>query len=708
MPKLHILFWIKVVVLFIACNAVTKEVSETILPPIAEILPKTLSIHEHDRIDNYYWLNERENPKVKEYLIKENEYTAAVLSHTKDFQVELYSEIIGRIKQTDMSVSFKLDDYYYYSRQEEGKDYSIYCRKKGTMDAAEEIILDVNEIAKQYDYCGVWGRALSYDHSILAYELDTTGSFFSTIHFKDLNTGEMINDYIPEVSGFDWANDNKTIFYSTIDHSKRPYKIFKHVIGTDHKNDELIYHEKDSTFNVHVYKTKSKKYLIIGSESTLSSEYRYLDAGNPDSELKILQKREKDHEYSIFHYADKFYILTNWNAKNFRLMETSVDATGRENWKEIIPHREDVLIEDIEIFNNHLVVEERKEGLLKLRIINWNDKQEHYLNFGEDTYMSFIHFNPEFNTNIVRYGYNSLTTPNSVFDYNMETRGKTLLKQQEVLGSFDANDYKAERLFAKAKDGTMVPISLVYKKGIKKDGNNPLYLTGYGSYGASSDPYFSILRLSLLNRGFIYAIAHIRGGQELGRDWYENGKLFHKKNTFTDFIACAEHLINEKYTSNDNLVIEGGSAGGLLMGAVVNMRPDLFKGMVMAVPFVDVVTTMLDPDIPLTTGEYDEWGDPNKKDYYDYILSYSPYDNIEKKDYPHILVTTGINDANVQYWEPAKWVAKMRTMKTDNNRLLLKTNMDAGHGGASGRYQRYKEAAFEYTFILDLFGMAKM
>jgi len=695
--------------LFMGIGYSEKQKDEKIVkPPVAEKIKKELTIHGHTRVDNYYWMNERENPKVIEYLKAENEYTTAVLKHTEDLQKILFDEIVGRIKQTDMSVPFRSEGCYYYTRYEEGQEYPLYCRRKRSMVAQEEIMLNVNEMAKGHSFYNVTGLNVSTNNNLLAFGVDTVSRRKYTIHFKDLTTGGILKDEIPNTSGRAvWANDNKTVFYAVKDEALRPFKIYKHVLGEDVLNDKEIYHEKDVTFNTFVGKSKSKKYLFILSTSTLSTEYRFLDANKPEGKFNVLQPREKDLEYNVAHFKDNFYIMTNYKAKNFRLMKTPVNKTLKENWTEVIPHREDVMLEQFEIFNDFLVLNERKTGLTNLRIIRWDDSSSHYLDFGEETYTAYISTNPEFDTNLLRFGYSSLTTPNSTFDYNMKTREKKLLKQQEVVGDFDPANYHAERLYATAKDGVNVPISLVYRKGLNKDGKNPLLLYGYGSYGNSMNPSFSSVRLSLLDRGFVYAIAHIRGGQELGRSWYEDGKLLKKKNTFTDFIACAEHLIEEKFTNPEKLFAMGGSAGGLLMGAVVNMRPDLFKGVIAAVPWVDIVTTMLDDSIPLTTSEYDEWGNPANKEYYDYMLSYSPYDQVEAKDYPAMFVTTGLHDSQVQYWEPAKWVAKLRAMKTDNNILLLHTNMEAGHGGASGRFKRYKITAMEYAFMLDLAGIRK-
>jgi len=692
---------------FIGVGFSQEKKAEEIKPPVAKKIKKELTLHGDTRIDDYYWLKERDNPEVIDYLEAENEYLKTVLKHTEPLKEKLYDEIIGRIKQTDMSVPYKEQGYYYYTRYEEAKEYPIYCRKKGSLEAEEEILLNVNEMAEGYKFFHVAGFTVSYDNNLIAYGVDTVSRRKYTIYFKNLKTGEILKDQIPITSGSAaWANDNKTVFYAARDEETlRPYKIMKHVLGTDVSTDKEIFNEPDVTFNTYVYQSKSKKFIFIVSYHTLYSEYRFLAADNPEGEFKIFQPREKDLLYGIDHYQDKFYIRTNLEAKNFRLMETPIDKTTKENWKEVIPHRKDVLLEQFEVFKDFLVVNERKNGLTNLRIIKWDDQSDHYLDFGEEAYVAYIAHNPEFDTDLLRFGYMSLTTPNSVFDYNMKTKEKELLKQQEVVGDFDPKNYKTERLYATAKDGIKIPISLVYRKGFEKNGDNPCLLYGYGSYGASMDPYFSSIRLSLLDRGFVFAIAHIRGGQEMGRWWYEDGKLLKKKNTFTDFIACAEHLIAEKFTSAEKLFANGASAGGLLMGAVVNMRPDLFKGIIAGVPWVDVITTMLDDSIPLTTAEFDEWGDPKKKEYYDYMLSYSPYDNVEAKDYPAMMVTTGLHDSQVQYFEPAKWVAKLRALKTDNNLIILDTDMTSGHGGASGRFQRYKRTALMYTFMLDQLGI---
>ncbi len=676
-------------------------------PPIAEKKPKELTIHGDTRIDNYYWLREREDPEVIGYLEEENAYRENVMKETEGLQEELFDEIVGRIKQTDESVPYKKNGYYYYTRYEEGKEYPIYCRKMGSLDAEEEIMLNVNEMAEGYAYYAAGGLSISPNNRYLSYGVDTVSRRKYTIHIKDLETGEILEDYIPLTTGSStWANDNKTLFYTVKDEQTlRSKSIHKHMRGTSAAEDQVVYNEEDETFSTYVYKTKSEQFIVIGSGSTLTTEYRVLDADNPGGEWKVIQPRVRGLEYGISHYEDHFYVVTNLDAKNFRLMRTPVNATTKENWTEVIPHREDVMLEGVELFSNYMVVDERKEGLNNLRIINMNDDSEYYMEFWEEVYTAGISANPEFNTDVLRFSYTSLTTPFSTYDFNMKTREKELLKRQEVLGEFDPDNYEAKRIYATAADGKRIPMSLVYRKGVETDGDNPALIYGYGSYGATMDPRFSSVRLSLLDRGFVYAIAHIRGSQIYGRPWYEDGKLFNKINTFTDFNSCSEALIEQGYTNPEKLFAMGGSAGGLLIGAVINLRPDLYRGVIAAVPFVDVVTTMLDESIPLTTSEYDEWGNPNEKDYYEYMLSYSPYDQVKAQDYPNMLVTTGLHDSQVQYWEPAKWVAKLRDMKTDDNLLLLYTNMDTGHGGASGRFERYRETAMEYAFMFMLLGI---
>ena len=687
--------------------------------PSAKKIKHDHTIHGDIRPDDYYWMKLSDDQKnaatpdnqtqdVLDYLNAENDYTKQMMSHTDSFQSKLFDEIVGRIKQTDMSVPYKKNGYYYLTRYEEGNEYPIHSRKKDNLDNAEEIMLDVNELAKDYDYFAVGGRSISPSNVLLAYGQDTLSRRIYTVRFKNLETGKMLDDQIENTTGgIVWANDNKTVFYTRKDPSLRAYKIFRHTLGQPASSDKEIFHETDEMFNAFAYKTKSDKYIVIGSYSTLSNEYLYLDANNPESELTMFQERIRGLEYGISHYNDKWYIRCNKDdAKNFKLMSCPEGKTEATHWEDLIPHRADVLLEGMDIFKNYMVLSERTKGITQLRIRPWEGK-EHYIQFEDEAFLAYTGINPEFDTNILRIGYTSLTTPNSTYDYNMGTQEKTLLKQQEVVGGFDKSQYASERLNVKSRDGKDIPVSLVYKKGFKKDGTQPVLLYGYGSYGASMDPYFSSVRLSLLDRGFAFAIAHIRGGQELGRAWYEDGKLLNKKNTFNDFIDCGEFLVAEKYTSKDHLYALGGSAGGLLIGAVMNMRPDLWNGVIAAVPFVDVVTTMLDETIPLTTGEYDEWGNPNEKENYDYIKTYSPYDNVNGQAFPATLITTGYFDSQVQYWEPAKWIAKLRIENTSQNPIMMHCDMATGHGGASGRFKRYKETALEYAFFLDLEGITE-
>jgi oligopeptidase B len=683
----------------------------SIKPPVAKIIPHTLEKHGHVRTDNYYWMNQRENPEVIDYLNDENAYYKQSTAHTKDFQKELFEEMKARIKEDDESVPYLFNGYYYITRFEKGKDYPIHSRKKGSLDAKEEIMFDCNEMAEGHTYFNLAGLSVSEDNTMCAFGVDTVSRRQYTIQVKNLVSGEILDFKLENTTGGStWASDNKTLFYSRKDEvTLRADKVFKHKIGTLADTDALVFFEKDETFDVSVYKSKSKKYIIINSSSTMTTEFQTVLSATPDAKFKIFQKRTRGLEYSISHFGEHFYILTNKDkATNFKLMKTPETATSKDNWVDLIAHREDVLLEDIDIFKDYLVVSERFNGLNTIRIIPWSGKGEYYLPFGSETYMAYTTTNVDFDTEILRYGYQSLATPASVIDFNMKTKEKTVLKEQEVLGGkFDKNNYSEERIWATAKDGTKVPISMIYRKGIKKDGKNPLLLYAYGSYGVTMDCHFSTVRLSLLDRGFIYAIAHIRGGEDLGREWYDDGKLTKKKNTFTDFIDCSQFVIDEKYTSSEHLYAEGGSAGGLLMGAIINMAPSLYNGVVAQVPFVDVVTTMLDETIPLTTGEYDEWGNPNVKKYYNYMLSYSPYDNVVAQDYPNLYISTGLHDSQVQYWEPAKWVAKLRILKTNNNQLYLDTNMEAGHGGASGRFEAIKEIAKEFSFLLDLEGIKK-
>ncbi len=694
-----------------SCNE--KETSDStkqmdITPPKADKIAKNLEMHGDVRDDSYYWLNDRENAEVIDYLERENDYYDKMTAHTDGFKDDLFEEMKSRIKEDDASVPYFYNGYYYITRYETGQDYPIYSRKKGSLDAEEEILFNVNDMAKGHSYFNMNGLNVSPDNKWVAYGVDTVSRRKYTIHIKNLETNEILKETIPlTTGGSTWANDSKTLFYTKKDEQTlRSNQIFRHIKGTPAASDKLIFTEEDETFGTYIYKTKSEKYLVIGSYSTLTSEFQILDANKPNGDFKVFQPRTRGLEYSISHFGDQFYIVTNLNnATNFKLMKTSESNTNMEDWVEVIPHRDDVYLEDIDIFKEYLVVSERENGLNKIHIQRWDGTEDYYLPFERETYTASPTQNIEFDTKILRYAYNSLGTPASIIDFNMETREKEVKKQTEVLGgNFDPANYEEKRVWATAADGTKIPVSMIYRKGMKKDGSNPLLQYGYGSYGATMDPYFSSVRLSLLDRGFIYAIAHVRGGQYLGRQWYENGKLLTKKNTFTDFIDVSKFLIAEGYTSPDHLYAQGGSAGGLLMGAVVNMAPELYNGVIAAVPFVDVVTTMLDDSIPLTTGEYDEWGNPNEKEYYDYMKSYSPYDNVSAQEYPNMFVTTGLHDSQVQYWEPAKWVAKLREMKTGDNILLLHTNMEAGHGGASGRFEGLKEVAKNYAFFLDLEG----
>jgi oligopeptidase B len=688
---------------------------QNVQAPVADKKPRALAAHGDNRIDNYFWMNDYfkkgpDSSNVVKYLEAENRYYDTMMAGTKNFQEKLYTEMKARIKEKDESVPVFKNGYFYYTRQVEGKDYYVSCRKKGTLDAAEEVMLDVNAMAEGHEYFRVGGSAVSPDNKLLAYGVDTVSRNEFTLYVKNLETGETYKDAISRTQGDAvWAADNKTIFYT----AKNPVtllseKIKKHVLGSDAAADVLVYQETDPTNYIGVGKTKSEKYIYIYSQATLSSENRIIRADEPNAAFKVFQPRIKNVLYDIDHANDHFYIRTNNDkATNFKIMTCTQDKTDTSNWKEMIAHSDSILIEGIDLFNGHVAISERKNGLTQIHVINTKNNQHHYLDFGEATYAAYLGSTPEYNTEVLRYNYTSLTTPGSVFDYNMTTKEKKLMKQQEVVGGYNAADYVTERLYATAKDGTIVPISLVYKKGYKKDGRAPLLLYGYGSYGASMDASFSSTRLSLLNRGFAFAIAHIRGGQEMGRKWYEDGKMMKKKNTFTDFIDCAEYLIANQYSSSQHLYAMGGSAGGLLMGAIVNMRPDLWKGIVAQVPFVDVINTMSDASIPLTSNEYDEWGNPADKASYDYMKTYSPYDNVAKKAYPNMLVTTGLHDSQVQYFEPAKWVAKLRELKTDSNHILLYTNMEAGHGGASGRFKALRDRAREYAFLLALEGIVE-
>lgn len=678
-------------------------------PPIAKQIPKELVAHNDVRIDHYFWMNDRKNPEVIQYLEEENAYCDNALKHTEQFQKDLFEEMKARIKEDDQSVPYKYNGYWYILKFETGKGYPIYIRRKETLEAPDELLFDCNKMAEGHSYFKLVGISISPDNKKVAFGLDTLGRRQYTLHIKDLTTNEVLPERIENTTGSSsWANDNKTLFYaSKNEQTLRSENVYKHVLNTNPEKDTLVFHELDATFNVTVYKTKSRQFIIIASYSTLTNEFQILDANQPNSEFKLFQPRIRGLEYSISHFDNQFYILTNLdNATNFKLMKTNINKTDIEFWEEVIPHREDVMLEDIDIFKDFLVLSERENGLNQLRIKRWDNTDDYYLPFDNETYTAFTGTNIDFDTTKLRYGYNALTTPTSVIDFDMVTKTKEVKKEQEVLGgTFKKENYVSERIWATATDGTKIPMSVVHHKSTKKSKHTPLLIYAYGAYGSTIDPYFSSVRLSLLDRGFIYVIAHIRGSEYLGRSWYESGKLMLKKNTFTDFIDCTKYLIAHNYSSPSHLYAMGGSAGGLLMGSVINMAPNLYNGVVAQVPFVDVITTMLDDSIPLTTGEYDEWGNPNDIAYYNYIKSYSPYDNVTHQDYPNLLVTSGLHDSQVQFWEPTKWVAKLRAHKTDDNLLLLKTNMDAGHGGASGRFESLKEDALEFAFILDLEGI---
>jgi oligopeptidase B len=695
-------------VIIFSCNnkSTNNNMSEFNQPPKVKQIPKELKIHGDVRIDEYYWLNDRENPEVIDYLNKENDYYEQETLHTKNFQKDLFEEIKSRIKKDDSSVPYKFNGYWYITRYEKGKDYPIYTRKKESLDSKEELLFDCNIMAKDHSYFRLVGLSVSPNNQYVSYGVDTTGRRQYKLLIKDLKSNKVLKEKVWNTTGGStWANDNKTLFYVLKDETTlRSEAVYKHRLNTSSEIDELVYEEKDETFGVGVYKTKSQKYIVISSYSTLTSEHKILNADKPDGTFKVFQPRIRGLEYSISHFEDSFYIVSNSDkAQNFKLSKTSEKNTEINNWIDVIPHRENVLLEGIDIFKDFLVISERENGLNKIKISKWDKSSSYYLPFNSETYTAYTTTNIDFKTSKLRYSYQSLTTPSSVIEFDMLTKEKKILKEQEVLSvSFKKENYISKRLWATASDGTKIPISLVYHKDTKISSSTPLLQYAYGSYGSTIDPYFSTVRLSLLDRGFIYAIAHIRGGEYMGRQWYENGKLLKKKNSFSDFIDSSKFLIENNYTSPKHLYAMGGSAGGLLMGAVINMAPDIYNGVVAQVPFVDVVTTMLDEDIPLTTGEYDEWGNPNDKDYYEYMLSYSPYDNIKNKKYPNLLVTTGLYDSQVQYWEPAKWVARLRNLSNNTSKLYLNTNMDAGHGGSSGRFESLKEIASVYAFIFDL------
>ena len=676
-----------------------------LLPPVAKQIAKVDTIHGESRLDNYFWLRDKTSPEVLAYLDSENAYTETVMKPTEEFQEELYKEILGRIKQTDLSVPYRYGEYWYYARTVEGEQYSIHCRKRGSIEAPEEITLDLNELARGHKFLGLGVYKVSNDGNLLAYSLDTSG--FREYHgfIKNLRTGEILPDDLGQVNSVEWAADNSTLFVVREDQAKRPNRLHRHTIGE--KEETLLFEEEDELYRIWVSRSRDRQYLFLNSASAVTSEVRYLPSDRPRDEFEMFLERETDHDYSIDHRQGMFYVRTNKGGKNFRLVTAPVNNPAPEHWKELLPHRPDIMLEDVALFKDFAVFSERRDALNVLRVHSFNSGLTRKIPFPEPVYSAFADINLEFTATKFRYVYQSFITPNSVFEYDMESGNSMLLKQTEVLGGYDPSRFVSERLSATAPDGTSIPISLVHRKGMSTDGSTPLLLYGYGSYGISIPVGFSIPRLSLLDRGVTFALAHIRGGGDMGEQWRDDGKMLTKKNTFSDFIACAEYLISEKYTSKERLEIEGGSAGGLLLGAVLNMRPDLFKAAHLAVPFVDVINTMLDASLPLTVGEYLEWGNPNVKEEYEYMKSYCPYTNLAAKAYPDILITASLNDSQVMYWEPAKYTAKLRSLKTDSNLLLLKTNMGAGHGGASGRYDAYREQAFVYAFLLSEFGITK-
>lgn len=676
-------------------------------PPAAKKVPHMQTLHGDTLSDDYFWLRERENPEVRKFLEAENAYTEQVMKPTERFQKALYDEMLGRIKETDLSVPYRDHGWYYYSRTEKGKQYPIHCRKKGSVEAPEEVYLDVNELAKGEKFMSVGALAVADDGRLLAYSTDNTGFRDFTLWIKDLTSGKLFPEKVARVVSVAWAADNKTLFYTTTDPAKRPFRLYRHTIGADPASDALLYEEKDERFRVGAYRSRSGAYVFVPVGSHTTSEWRYLPAAEPAAELKMVAAREQEHEYSVDHRGDLFYIVTNDRGRNNRLVTAPVSNPSRENWKELVPHRDDVMLEDIDLFADWGVFYERQDALPRIRVTNFKTGDAYGVDFPEAIYSAGASNNREFETQTLRLEYESFTTPPSIYDFDMATKQRKLLKQQEVLGGYDASRYTSERRYAAASDGTKIPISVVYRKGFVPDGKAPMLLTAYGSYGAPWDAEFNSSRVSLLDRGVVYAVGHIRGGGDLGKKWHDQGRMLQKRNTFSDFIAVAEALIADKYTSKDRLVIEGGSAGGLLMGAVTNMRPDLFHAVVSHVPFVDVINSMLDESLPLTVGEFEEWGNPKVKEQYDYMKSYSPYDNLQAKAYPAMLVKTSFDDSQVMYWEPAKYVAKLRTLKTDKNPLIFKVNMAGGHGGSSGRYDRLKETAFDYAFILTEMGIQK-
>jgi oligopeptidase B len=671
-------------------------------PPLAAEKPHEIKESGQMRNDPFFWLRDKQNPEVLKYLEAENRYTETTLKHTHLFQEALYKEMRARIKEEDLSVPERIGEFYYYARTETGKQYAIYCRKKGGLDAKEEILLDENALAEGLKYFRVGSLSVSPDHKLLAYSTDTKGDERYLIRIKDLETGQLLPDEIKNSgSSFAWANDNKTFFYDQLDSAQRPFKAMKHILGMNPNQDSTIYQENDERFFLEISKSRSRKLIFVAVHSSLSSEVRFLDADQPDTELTLIRQRENDLLYDVEHHLDRLFIVTNENAKNFKVVEAPLVSPGKEHWKDFIAYDPQIKVDGVDAFENHLVIAERIKGLQTIKVYDLKSGESHEIAIDEPTYEVSVDRNPEFNTSVVRLHYSSFITPPSVIDYDMDSRQKELRKEQTVLGGYRKSDYMSDRIFAKADDGTLIPISIYYKRGFRRDGVAPLWLNGYGAYGIPTDASFSSNRLSLVDRGFVYAIAHVRGGGELGRTWYEDGKLLKKKNTFTDFIRCAEFLIEQRYVSPKKIVICGGSAGGLLMGAVMNMRPDLFTTVIAIVPFVDVLNTMSDPSLPLTVTEYEEWGNPKDQTYFDYIASYSPYDNIREKAYPNLLAIGGLNDSRVSYWEPAKWIAKQRRLKDQNRILLLKTNMGTGHGGDSGRFDRLKEVALEYAFAID-------
>ena len=675
-------------------------------PPVAKKVPKITEINGHRLVDNYYWLRDKKNPEVKAYLEAENAYTDAVMKPTEALQKKLYDEMLSRIKETDVEVPYKEGGYFYYLRTEAGKQYGIRCRKNGSLDATEEIVLDVNELAKGQTFMSLGAFEVSDDGNLLAYTTDNTGFRQYTLAVKDLSTGKMLVDHAERVDSVAWANDSKTIFYTVEDEvSKRPYQLYRHAVGTSGP-DHPIYEEKDEKFEIENVKTRSKAYLFLISRSHTTSEARYIPADQPMAEWKVLEPRKQDVEYYPDHNGNFFYIRVNDAGPNFRLVKVPVSDPIRKNWQELVPHRPDVMLDDTDFFKNYYISYEREKGLPQIRATNVQTGESRRVEFPEAAYVDYPYINHEYDTTKFRYGYQSFITAPSVFEYDLPGGTSTLLKQKEVPGGYDRTRYQVEQIHATASDGVKIPISIVHLKSAMLDGKGPIYLTGYGSYGASSDIGFNSNVFSMVDRGVVVAVAHIRGGGEMGKAWHNDGRMMHKKNTFTDFIASAEYLLAQGYGSKDRLVIEGRSAGGLLMGAVLNMRSDLFHAALVGVPFVDIMNTMLDESLPLTVTEFEEWGNPKEKPAFDYMLTYSPYDNIEAKDYPNMLVRTSFNDSQVMYWEPAKYVAKMRALRTDHNILLLKTNMSpAGHGGASGRYDRLHEAAFDYAYYLTQMGI---